>query len=232
MRKITESEAMALGFLDAEADEFYTTQLYFDREEWLKGRTKTLGASDAAAVIGKSPWMTELDLWKAKTGKAKPTKSNADMERGHLSEEHIRELYAIEMGRTVYDGTGIILTSKYFPCMSCTLDGIIAPKSGERTPTILEIKSVNFHQGWQGDEIPTHYLAQVLHQMAVTGWEKAILRARFCAHEGWEMASERSYQFLYEDYKDQINALVDREEMFWRKYVVGGKRPPVTMPVI
>lgn len=38
------------------------------REEWLKKRTSYVGGSEAAALVGKNPYMTNIDLYRIKTG--------------------------------------------------------------------------------------------------------------------------------------------------------------------
>ena len=39
-----------------------------DRVEWLEARKDGLGASDAAALLGLSPWKTNVQLWEEKCG--------------------------------------------------------------------------------------------------------------------------------------------------------------------
>ena len=41
------------------------------REDWLKERTKGIGGSDVATVLGLNPYKTPLELWEEKTGKSK-----------------------------------------------------------------------------------------------------------------------------------------------------------------
>ena len=43
-----------------------------DRKEWLKARQKGIGGSDAASVLGISPWKTNVQLWEEKTGITEP----------------------------------------------------------------------------------------------------------------------------------------------------------------
>ena len=38
------------------------------REEWLNKRTSFVGGSEAAALVGKNPYMSNIDLWQIKTG--------------------------------------------------------------------------------------------------------------------------------------------------------------------
>lgn len=212
----------------------YHVMRYADRAAWLKGRCNTIGASEAAAVLGKSPWMNEVELWERKRGKEVEEKCNANMTRGQRSEAHIRELYSIEMGYDILDGTNIILVSTENPFMSCTLDGILLEhdKDWSEIPVVFEIKSARKNDMWGNDTIPDHYLIQVLHQLAVTGWDKAILRVRFFASPGYEAAWEKSYTFLREDYEDQIEALISKERWFWEFNVKNGHKPSIKMPEI
>jgi predicted phage-related endonuclease len=46
---------------------------YDTREEWLKARKSYIGGSDAAAVLGMNPWMSNTELWEIKTGRRKKT---------------------------------------------------------------------------------------------------------------------------------------------------------------
>lgn len=39
-----------------------------DRAGWLEARKDGLGASDAAALLGLSPWKTNVQLWEEKCG--------------------------------------------------------------------------------------------------------------------------------------------------------------------
>lgn len=216
----------------------YEVKSFSDRTSWLKGRSNTIGASEAAAVLGMSPWMNEIELWERKRGKEVKENTNASMNRGTRSEAHIRELYGIEMGVGVFDGTNIMLVSKEYPFMSCTLDGAYLENSDgnynekQITPVILEIKSAQKNDSWNNDSVPEHYLIQILHQFAVTGWDKAVLRVRFFASPNYPTAFEKSYFFYRKDYENEINALVFNEMRFWETNVKGGVRPPVKMPSI
>ena len=40
-------------------------------ETWLKERSKGIGGSDAACILGLNPYKTNVELWKEKTGRAK-----------------------------------------------------------------------------------------------------------------------------------------------------------------
>ena len=209
----------------------YESVLFMQDDKWREGRKHSIGASDAAAVMGISPWKTEAQLWDEKANGKTLDFHNSDTVRGHRSENHILELYGIETGRKIFSGERIMLMSNHIPFMSCTLDGI--DFTDENNPIVIEVKSVKFSHGeWSDEKIPDYYFTQLLHQLAVTGWSEAILLARFTRNEGWESASERMYHVKREDVQDQIDKLVRKENKFWNEYVVNKRRPPCRMPTL
>ena len=209
----------------------FSSRLYPNDGKWRQARQNSIGASDAAAVMGISPWKTEAQLWDEKANGKTLDFHNSDTVRGHRSENHILELYGIETGRKIFSGERIMLMSNHIPFMSCTLDGI--DFTDEYNPIIIEVKSVKFSHGeWSDEKIPDYYFTQLLHQLAVTRWNEAILLVRFTRNEGWESASERMYHVKREDVHDQIDKLVRKERKFWNEYVVNMKRPPCRMPTL
>lgn len=209
----------------------YNPWLHPDEDAWRMARQNSIGASDAAAVMGISPWKTEAQLWNEKANGKTLDFHNADTVRGHRSESHILELYGIETGRKIFSGERIMLMSNHNPFMSCTLDGI--DFTDDNNPIIIEVKSVKFsHVEWSDDKIPDCYFAQLLHQLAVTGWNEAILLVRFTRNEVWEIASERMYHVKRNDVQYQIDKLVRKESKFWNEYVINKRRPPCRMPTL
>ena len=63
-------------------------------EEWLEKRTSYVGGSEAAALVGKNPYMSNIDLWQIKTGQqAKPDIDDKEyVIYGRNAEEHLRAL--------------------------------------------------------------------------------------------------------------------------------------------
>ena len=72
-------------------DNYFVTE-YANRSDWLKGRHNYLGASDAASVLGISPWMTDVQLYENKVNPVVDEKPPTEqMLRGIKSESHIRD---------------------------------------------------------------------------------------------------------------------------------------------
>ena len=226
-----ENDEKRLNKLSELSGNEYNPWLHPNEDAWRQARQNSIGASDAAAVMGISPWKTEAQLWDEKANGKTLDFHNADTVRGHRSESHILELYGIETGRKIFSGERIMLMSNHIPFMSCTLDGI--DFTDENNPIVIEVKSVKFSHGeWSDEKIPDYYFTQLLHQLAVTGWNEAILLVRFARNEEWESASERMYHVKREDVQDQIDKLVRKENKFWNEYVVNKKRPPCRMPTL
>jgi putative phage-type endonuclease len=67
-----------------------------ERTEWLKKRKLSIGSSDAPAIHGKSPYLTELQLYNDKTSDVIDEKSSYVMEMGNRLEPEARKLFAAE----------------------------------------------------------------------------------------------------------------------------------------
>lgn len=208
----------------------YSVTEYANRSDWLRGRHNYLGASDAASVLGISPWMTNVQLYENKVNPVVDEKPPTEqMLRGIKSESHIRELYAIESGDDVEDGTGKMLVSIEHPFMSCTLDGACVDKNGK--PYVLEIKSVNYSRNWANKNLPDHYFVQCLHQLAVTGWDKSVLVARIIMPADGDVVT-RKFEILYKENIGLVEALVEKERIFWHENVMKKIPPNKILPSI
>ena len=96
------------------------------REDWLKARTKTIGGSDASAIIGLNPYMTNVDLWRKKTGRYVPEdiSDNAFVKYGNEAEYLLRDLFRLDYPQycTRYVENNLFLNSD-FPFAHASLDG-------------------------------------------------------------------------------------------------------------
>lgn len=197
-----------------------------DRDrEWLAFRRKGIGGSDAAAILGVSPWTTPYDLWQDKTG-ARPHEDISGkwaVQRGKALEPVIRKWvrdHHIADGWTVTDGSFKTLISKARPFMLADLDGVIeAPNY--RTPGVLEIKTASSERDWikpdGGLQIPLYYLTQVTHYLAVTGWQWGEVCVSFDRGDPVEIMFTRN--------DDDVRSLIETERAFWVNNVVRNVPP-------
>jgi predicted phage-related endonuclease len=125
----------------------------------------------------------------------------------------------------------MLMVSNAVGIMSCTLDAIVLEDN--RRPTILEIKSMSSMTGWEGDTIPEYYLIQILHQMFVTGFRKAILLARFrCSEDMAWPGREKIYTINREDYETTICSIAEKINEFWKKHIAAGVPPNAVLPEV
>lgn len=148
----------------------------YDRQAWLAARRKGVGASEAGAIFGISPWATPLQLYMDKLGMLEDSKPKKWMKWGLRIESVVAEVYAEETGREISVPHKLMQHAEH-PFMLASLDRT----AGDR---VLEIKRVYQHdtQAWGPagtEEVPEYYYLQVQQQMAVAGYELADLAAFF-----------------------------------------------------
>jgi predicted phage-related endonuclease len=100
----------------------------------------------------------------------------------------------------------------------------------------LEIKTTTIQNRSQWDEwderIPDSYYAQILHQLAATGWDFAILKAYIRYHvDGEVRVTIRHYRIDRKDVESDIEYLIQEESKFW-KSVQEKKMPALKLPNI
>lgn len=188
-----------------------------DRAAWLASRS-CIGGSDAAAIIGLSPWKTVYQLWQEKTGRVKPDdiSDNARVKYGNDAEPLLRELFALDFpSMTVEYEPHNIFRNDLFPWGHASLDGWLTDADGRRG--ILEIKtSEPFGKAqwalWD-ERIPENYYCQILHYLMITEWDFAILKGQLKKSDGNVIT--RHYRFERADVLDDIQYLADCEKRFW-----------------
>ena len=205
--------------------------------DWLSARLRGIGASEASAVIGCNPYMDNVDLWKRKTRReAAPDISDKPcVQYGHAAEEFLRGLFALDYPEYQVEHHEFrVLQSLSHPFMQASLDGELTDQEGRRG--ILEIKTTNILQSsqwekWKND-IPDNYFWQVLHYLAVTEWDFAVLRAQIKSQGNGRMNIQiRDYPIERKDMESDIRYLIDAERNLW-ECVQSGQRPNLILPAI
>lgn len=191
------------------------------REDWLSMRGMGIGASEAAAAVGMSPWQSPIDLWKLKSGVSEPKdlSGNAAVEQGNRMEPLLRAFYIGNHPEYMleYHPYDMIYQDDR-PWLFATLDGELIGENGSRG--ILEIKTAtpNGKAGWEkwaNGNMPQNYYIQTLHQMLATGYEFVRLFAALYSLNG--DITLREYEIERADVKDDMDWLLEQEEEFWRK---------------
>lgn len=182
------------------------------REEWLERRKKGIGGSDAAAVAGESKWKSPYAVWLEKTGQMEPDEPGEAAYWGITLEEMVAQEFAKRSGLKV-QRVNTILQHPQYPFMLSNIDRrIVGQKSGLECKTTSEYNKAD----WEEDKVPTEYLLQCHHYMAVTGykeWWIAVLIGGNKFH----------YKLIPRD-EEIIQALIKIESDFWQ--LVESKTPP------
>ena len=207
------------------------------RDEWLQARGKRIGGSEASAVVGLNPYMSNTDLWSIKTGRreAEDISDKPYVRYGHDAEPLLRELFKLDFPdyKVGYVDNNLFLNSRY-PWAHASLDGWLQDPEG-RTG-ILEIKTTEILQSMQKekwkDRIPDNYYLQVLHYMMVMEADFACLKAQLkYDYDGDIYLQIRHYWIERQDVENDIRILSEKEEEFWH-HMQNSTRPATLLPEI
>jgi len=195
------------------------------REQWLDYRRLGIGGSDAAAIIGISPFRTARDIYYDKLNIAAVEEHEGNwvaMEMGNLLEDLVAEIFRRKTGFEIYQVKKMFCHPVY-RFMLADVDFFIAMPDG--TKAILEIKTTNYNakdRWWQdGMEIvPPYYEAQGRHYMAVMDIDRVFFCCLYGNTEDEAIIREIRRDAAYEE------EMVYLEQEFWMNHVHKKVPPP------
>lgn len=181
-------------------------------EEWLEHRSKTIGGSDASAILGMNSYSSPYTVWADKLGKLPPKEDNEAMRIGRDLEAYVAQRFTEKTGKKVRRENNILCNPKY-PFAHANVDRmIVGEDAGLECKTTSSLNLTKFKNG----EFPDNYYVQCVHYMMVTGCKRWYL--------GVLVLGKGFYDFVIERDEEEINALAKSEAEFW-KYVES-KTPP------
>lgn len=173
-------------------------------EEWLRHRQRSIGGSDAAAIVGLSAYVSPYTVWADKLGKIPPTEDNEAMRQGRDLEQYVAERFAEATGKKVRRENNILINPD-FPFAHANVDRIvIGEDAGLECKTTNQLNLKKFKNG----EFPDHYYVQCMHYMMVTGCSKWYLAVLVLGREFLWFEIERD--------EEEIAALAKSEQEFWK----------------
>lgn len=182
--------------------------------EWREARFDGIGASEAAAAIGVSPWQSPVGLWAEKLRLVPPATETLPMRIGSELEPLIARLYQEATGAKVRR-VSMLRQHPTHRFMLASLDR----RAGKR-PVELKYSLRGIGYGEPGtDEVPDDVLVQVLHQLAVMDEDEADVAA---------IIGGRPEVQIYTIRRDPAAeaAIVEREALFW-DHVQSRTEPPL-----
>ena len=194
-----------------------------------------LGGSDAAAVVGLSPWKTPIALWQEKVaalaGQSQIETDKPVLARGRRWEPVAREMLLDALAEREISVTLANVNQRYSEAehdwMRAEIDAELL-LAGETLPWNCELKTVGpfaARKEWgdeETDQIPTHYAAQAQWGMMVTGRKVCVVGALFGA--------DRLRPYIIERDDEVIAWLKDEAVRFWNEHVLINVAPaPATV---
>lgn len=179
-------------------------------EEWLVARTKGIGGSDAAVVLGLNKWKTPFELWLEKTGQVIPENAQSEAAYwGTMLEDIVAKEFELRTGKRVRRRNAMFQHSDY-PYIIANIDRMVV---GEKA--ILECKTTSSYNAeeWKDDEIPAPYIIQAQHYLGVLGPEYE--KAYFAVLIGGQ-------KFLWKEIQrdeELIDLIFQAERHFWQEHV-------------
>ncbi len=170
--------------------------------EWHRWRMQGIGASDAPVIMSETPFKTPRTLWSIKTGRLQEDPAGPAARRGRALERHARRTYERQTGIQMEP---LCLVHDELQWMRASLDGLSFDGS-----TLLEIKcplSQRDRTSAQEGRIPSHYYAQLQHQLAVSGAEQA---------HYWSFHGSDGILIELRPDREYAKRLVEAEAAFWQ----------------
>ena len=174
-----------------------------NRAAWLEARRRSIGGSDAAAIVGLNPYSGPYTVWLDKIGKAEEKPETEAMRQGRDLEEYVAQRFTEQTGKRVRRENAILYNDAY-PFAHANIDRRV---EGENT--ILECKTsskLKLHAFKDGNFPPAYYV-QCMHYLAVTEAQKAYLAVL--------VLGEGLYVYDVERNEDEIKSLMAAEREFW-----------------
>ena len=212
-------------------------KVFASREEWLQARNNRIGGSDAAAIIGLNPYMSNMDLWEIKTGRRQQEdiSEKSYVKYGTEAEKYLRELFKLDYPEyaVLYEENNMFLNDAY-PWAHASLDGWLKDRDGYTG--IWECKTTNIlnsHQKEKWDNrIPDNYYCQILHYFMVTEFNFAALKAQLKYDYGDDvMCVTKHYRIERTEVEQDIRYLAEKEKEFW-ECVKEDQKPTLILPRI
>ena len=192
--------------------------------DWLEYRRKGIGGSDAAAVLGLSPFCTTRDLFYDKAG-IKPAIEEEQnwvaKEVGHLLEDLVARIFSRKTGLRVY-AVKKMFSHPDHPFMLADVDYFVEMPDG--STGILECKTTNYNaqEKWADGTVPVNYELQGRHYMAVLNVNTVFFACLWGNNE-----NEFAYRHMERDLDYEAD-LIEQEKYFWEEFVMAGVEPPYT----
>lgn len=182
--------------------------LNLSKEDWLRYRKCGITGTDAGAILGVNPYRSAFQVYHDKISDTIEDIDNEAMRQGRDLEDYVAQRFSEETGLKARRANAIYQSEEH-PLLLADFDRlIVGQKAG------LECKTVSPFSAdkWANGKIPAHYLARVDHYLVVSGFDCWYVAALI-------LGKELIIHKIVTD-KQVLADLIDKEELFWTRYVV------------
>lgn len=183
-------------------------------------RQKFIGGSDAAGILGISPWRTPYQIWLDKTQPAMPENVPPErqrvLDRGKRLEPIVLDMLQAETGLQVARRNERYIDPSV-PFLAAEIDAETADGTNIEIKTASAFRAKEWGEE-NSDEIPLHYAAQAMHGLMVTGRNLCVFGVLIGGDD------LRVYRVERDDIT--IAGMREREVAFWRNHVETLQPPP------
>ena len=202
-------------------NKYFTTIRCKDNEAWLKQRTRGIGGSDTAAILGTSKYRSAYTVYMEKIGKVKPAdlSDKQAVQWGNILEPIVGEEYKRRHPKREVRRVNAVLRSIERPWAQASLDYEV--KDEELGWGVLEIKTAGLMRApdWENG-IPDYYVTQIAHYLSITKREFADVAVLIGGQE------YREYRYMRDiPYEQKLVRAVDD---FYNINIKGEEVPPIT----
>ena len=183
------------------------------RAEWLERRRKTVGGSDAAAILGLNRYSGPYAVWAEKRGLIPEKEDTEAMRQGRDLEDYVAARFREASGKRVKRIRAMLYNPDY-PFAHADVDRWVeGENAGLECKTTSSLNLKRFENG----DYPPNWYVQCMHYMMVTGAERWYLAV--------VVLGKGFYWYTVERNGEEIAALAAQEAEFWR-FVEEGKELP------
>ena len=187
-----------------------------DKAAWLEKRKHYVTGTDAAQLLGISPFGSKFSVWLDKTGQSQEIAQTGAMRAGLAFEADILKMYAEDTDAKVEHMDGYDLkTSDSYPRLGASLDGWNHTLGIPVDSKNIRWKNEKWGDAWTSD-FPEYYKTQLQVQMMVTGARFAHLAVMFSGQDFF------IYQMEWDD--ELAEAIVDAADGLF-ELIASGEMP-------
>lgn len=176
-------------------------------EEWLTLRKKSIGGSDAGALMDMNPWSSPLTLYADKKGLTSPKETTEAMRLGTDLEAYVAMRFYEETRKRLRRDNFMWADDKYDFITANVDREVVGENAG------LECKTMNSFAGYdlEDGEVPAQYYCQCQHYMMVKGYDRMYLAILVFQKGIYVLTVERNDAF--------ITSLREAEIEFWTESI-------------